>query len=171
MSTSSAKLRQLDEVFQRYKVDTANLQAKQSDRVSQIERQVQRVQEFDSKLHAIQADFVSRLNLFEGRMEESMNYNMAKLFAMVQNLNPRTNISSPPSSRARALNNHSHMSPTSVDSTALQQINNPDSDDPSTLESLSSKASMTSAESLDPMQSPEHKKLKSANKGSKKMTL
>ena len=168
MSTSSAKVRQLDDLLQRYKLDSAQQQAKQSDRVSQMERQLQRVQEVDSKLDAIQTDFVSRLTLFEGRMEESMNLNMTKLIEMVQNIN-----SNPSSTyRSGTPQHQAPRSPTTADSLALQQINtHQESDGSSTLELLSSKASMTSVESLDQVQSPEHKKLKSAGKRSKKIKL
>jgi hypothetical protein len=161
MSTSSAKVRQLDEVLQRHKSDTAHSQAKQSERVSRLERELQRVQEFNSKLDTIQTDFVSRLNLFEGRMEQSMNSNMSQLMALVQTLTSNTHQNHDPT-----------RSPVSADRTVLQQINNLDSDGSSTLESSSSsKASATSIESTDPMQSPEHKKLKSTSKKSKKIKL
>ena len=168
MSTSSAKVRQLDEVLRRHKTDSAQVQAKQSERVSQIERQLQRVHELDSKLDTIQTDFSSRLSIFEGRMEESMNSNMAKLLALVQNL---VHSNSPATSPNQGTTDLSHLSPKSADNRAIQEINHLDSDGSSTLESLSSKASMTSAESPDPMQSPEHKKLKSAGKRSKKIKL
>ena len=160
MSTSSAKVRQLVEVLQRHKSDTAHSQAKQSERVSRLERELQRVQELDSKLDTIQTDFVSRLNLFEGRMEQSMNSNMSQLLALVQTLtsNPRSN-------------HDPTRSPASADRTALQQINNLDSDGSSTLESSSSKASATSTESTGLIQSPDHKKLKSTSKKSKKNKL
>jgi hypothetical protein len=167
MSTSSAKVRQLDEVLRRHKTDSAQMQAKQSERVSQIERQLQRVHELDSKLDTIQTDFSSRLSLFEGRMEESMNSNMARLLALVQNLHPNSSASS----RNLGVTQEPHSSPRSADNRAIQEINHLDSDGSSTLASLSSKASMTSTESPDPMQSPEHKKLKSAGKRSKKIKL
>ena len=167
MSTSSAKVRQLDDVLRRHKTDSAQVQAKQSERVSQIERQLQRVHELDSKLDTIQTDFSSRLSMFEGRMEESMNSNMAKLLALVQNLNSNSSATSPNQGRPHL----PPSSPTSVDNRAIKDIHHLDSDGSSTLESLSSKASMTSAESPDPMQSPEHKKLKSASKRSKKIKL
>ena len=134
MSTSSAKVRQLDEVLQRFKSDSAKTQAKQSDRVSQIERQVQRVHEFDSKLDAIQTDFVSRMNVLEGRIEETMNNNMAKLITLVQSMNS----GNAPSTPTRASTSHPQTSPSPVDNTTLQQLTNPDSDGSSTLASLSS---------------------------------
>ena len=146
MSTSSAKVRQLDEVLQRHKSDTAHSQAKQSERVSQLEREFQRVQELDSKLDTIQTEFVSRLNLFEGRIEQSMNSNMSQLLALVQNISSNSH-----------QNEDLTRSPNSTDRNALQQINNLDSNGSSTLVSSSSKASSgTSAASIDPMKSPEH---------------
>ena len=166
MSTSSAKVRQLDEVLRRHKTDSAQVQAKQSERVSQIERQLQKVYEFESKIDTIQTDFSSRLSLFEGRMEESLSSNMAKLLALVQHLQPTSSVASPNRSSTTL-----HSSPKSADNRAIQQINNLESDGSSTLESLSSKASVTSAESPDPLQSPEHKKLKSAGKKHKKIKL
>ena len=172
MSTSSAKVRQLDEVLKRYKTDSAHLHAKQSERVSQMERQLHRVHEFDSKLDSIQTDFVARLNLFEGRMEETMNSNMAKLLALVQNIHPSSSTrSTSPSNRAQSTTHRPHMSPTSADSTALEQINHPDSDGSSTMASSSSKASVMTVESVDPIQSPDHKKLKSTGKGARKIKL
>ena len=168
MSTSSAKVRQLDEVLRRHKADSAQAQTKQSERVSQIERQLQRVHELDTKLDTIQTDFSSRLSLFEGRMEESMNSNMEKLLALVQNLQQNSSNTSVPD---QGVETHSHSSPPSADNMALQQINHLDSDGSSTLESFSSKASVTSAESPDPIQSPEHKKLKSADKRSNKKKI
>ena len=161
MSTSSAKIRQLDEVLQRYKQDSAQSQAQQSERVSQMERQLQRVHEFDSKLDNIQTDFVTRLNSLEGRMEDSMNNNMAKLMALVQSMysvqHPST--STPPNPRTSP-----PRSPSAADLSVLQQLNNLDSDGSSTLASSSSKASGMSTESIDPMQSPDHKKHKSAGR-------
>ena len=168
MSTSSAKVRQLDEVLQRFKQDSAQTQAQQSERVSQMERQLQRVHDFDSKLDTIQTDFVNRLNLLEGRMEESMNNSMAKLLTVVQSIHSAQNPSTPP---RRHTSNSTHASPPAADLIALQQINNLDSDGSSTLASSSSRASGMSMESADPMQSPEHKKHKSAEKASKKRVL
>ena len=169
MSTSSAKVRQLDEVLHRFKSDSAQTQAKQSDRVSQIERQVQRVHELESKLDGIQTDFATRMNLFEGRIEETMNNNMAKLLTLVQTMNP----GKAPATPTRDSTHYPNMSsPTPVDNNTLQQLTNPDSDGSSTLaSSASSKLSGLSETSSDPMNSPEHKKLKSTGKGSKKKPL
>ena len=169
MSTSSAKVRQLDEVLRRHKSDSAQVQAKQSERVSQIERQLQRVHEFDTKLDTIQTDFSSRLSLFEGRMEESMNSNMEKLLALVQHLHPQPSGTS--GSNQAGEPHSSHSSTKLSDNTVIQQINHLDSEGSSTSESLSSKASVTSSVSPDPIHSPEHKKLKSAGKRSKKIKL
>jgi hypothetical protein len=168
MSTSSAKVRQLDEVLQRFKSDSAQTQAKQSDRVSQLERQVQRVHEFDSKMDAIQTDFATRMNMFEGRIEETMNNNMAKLLALVQNMNSVTAPTTPP----RAPNIYSPGSPSPVDNTTLQQLTNPESDGSSTLASSSSSSKSSGmSDNSGSMQSPEHKKLKSTGKPSKKKPL
>ena len=161
MSTSSAKIRQLDEILQRYKQDSAQSQAQQSERVSQMERQLQRVQEFDSKLDTIQTDFATRINLLEGRMEESMNNNMAKLMALVQSMN---SVQHPSTPTKQTPTNSSSTSPQAADLAALHQLNNLDSDGSSTLASSSSKASGMSIESTDPMQSPDHKKHKSASR-------
>jgi chromosome segregation ATPase len=165
MSTSSAKNRQLDEVLQPHKQDSTQAQAQQSERVAHMERQLQRVHEFDSKLDTIQTDFATRLNLLEGRMEASMDNNMAKLLALVQAMHSGHNPSTP--SRRTSTDSNTHLSP-AADLAALQKINTLDSDGSSTLASSSSKASGMSVESTDPMQSPEHKKHKSGGKGSKK---
>ena len=165
MSTSSAKVQQLDEVLQRFKQDSAQTQAQQSERVSQMERQLQRVHEVDSKLETIQTEFADRINLLEGRMEESMNNNMAKLLALVQSMHQ---VQSPSTPNRRPTSSIDHKISPAADLSALQQINTLDSDGSSTLASSSSRASGMSMESTDPMQSPDHKKHKSTGKPPKK---
>ena len=165
MSTSSAKVRQSDEVLQRFKQDSAQTQAQQSERVSQMERQLQRVHEVDSKLDTIQTEFADRINLLEGRMEESMNNNMAKLLALVQSMYQAQSPSTPNRCTTSSI---AHKLLPAADLSALQEINTLDSDGSSTLASSSSRASSMSMESTDPMQSPDHKKHKSTGKPPKK---
>jgi hypothetical protein len=100
LSASAAKLRDLDAMIKRQKTINDQKDAKQSERVSHLERQISRLDELDAKLDGVQADFGRRLNLFEDRMVETvknhiessnstmdnMNSNIAKLMSVVNKL-------------------------------------------------------------------------------------
>ena len=178
MSTSSAKFRELDAVLQRQSKTNAQKEAKSSERISSIERQLHRINDLDSKLDKVQADFGCRLNLFEARMVESvtatMNSNMQQLIGLVNKL------------AASELNNHSDTTlsiteiPATVDpSTVLRDqllyTNGSSSSSTSNSESLSSSSNLQhsksssdsssmSVESTARIQSPEHKRLRSGKK-------
>ena len=93
MSTSSAKIRELDAVIQRQQKISSKKDAKSSERISSIERQLHRIHDLDSKLDDVQADFGNRLQLLEARMVESvtstMNSNLQQLMAVVSKLSVR----------------------------------------------------------------------------------
>ena len=175
MSTSSAKIRELDAVIQRQHKTIAKKDAKSSERISSIERQLHRINDLDAKLDEAKTDFGTRLNLFEARMVESMtstmNNNMQQLMAVV------TKMASP--------------DPVSCDKTTLSITEVPETADPSmilrnellytaqesssssdstlasnssNLNSTSSSNSSMSAESSSKIQSPEHKRLRSKKK-------
>ena len=75
------------------------------------------------------------MNLFEGRIEETMNNNMAKLLTLVQTMNS----GKAPATPTRDSTHYPNMSsPTPVDNNTLQQLTNPDSDGSSTLASSAS---------------------------------
>ena len=65
MSTSSVKIRELDAVLQRQNRINAQKEAKSSERMSSIERQLHRIHDLETKLDEAQTDFGCRLNLFE----------------------------------------------------------------------------------------------------------
>ena len=86
MSTSSAKFRELDAVLQRQKKTNEKREAKNSERVSQIERQLHRINDLDTKLDTVQTDFGQRLNIFESRMVNTVKEQMEKLMTVVNSI-------------------------------------------------------------------------------------
>jgi hypothetical protein len=57
MSTSSAKIRELDAVLQRQKKTSDKKEAKNSERLSHIERQLHRIDDIDPNLEEVKRDF------------------------------------------------------------------------------------------------------------------
>ena len=177
MSTSSAKIRELDAVIQRQQKVNAKKEAKNSERLSSIERQLHRIHDLDTKLDDVQADFGSRLNLFEARMVESVTTNMTasmqQLLTVVNNL----------SSSAQLPRDDTTLSiteiPATIDPTSvlrnelLYTAQGSSSSSDSTLASSSSNLNGTSSsssnssmsvESSSKIQSPEHKRPRSKKK-------
>ena len=76
MSTSSAKIRELDAVLQRQKKTSDKKEAKNSERLSHIERQLHRIDDIDPKLEEVKRDFGMRLNLLEGRLLDTVSRQM-----------------------------------------------------------------------------------------------
>jgi hypothetical protein len=68
MTTSSAKFRELDAAIQRQKKTNDKKDAKNSERISHIDRLLHRIDNIDSKLDNVQTDFGQRLNFVETRM-------------------------------------------------------------------------------------------------------
>jgi hypothetical protein len=179
MSTSSAKIRELDAVIQRQHKITAKKEAQSSERLSSIERQLHRIHDLDAKLDEVQTDFGNRLNLFEARMLASvtsnMSDNMQQLIAVVNQLSSSAqpirddptlattdtpNITDPTSILRNELLYTAQGSSSSSDSTLASNSSNLDGT------SSSSNSSM-SAESTSKIQSPEHKRPRSKKKSLK----
>ena len=92
MSTSSAKLIELDAVIQREKKTNEKEDAQNSERISLIEQQLHRINNLDSKLDDAKTDFGHRLLLFETRVVdtvkghiESSNHNMENMNTSMEN--------------------------------------------------------------------------------------
>ena len=78
MSTSSAKIRELDSAIQMQKKTNDKQDAKTSERVSHSERQLHRINDLDTNFSKEQeTDFGHRLNLFETRMVNSVQEHRA----------------------------------------------------------------------------------------------
>ena len=179
LSASAAKLRDLDAMIQRQKTINDQKEAKQSERVSHLERQISRLDELDAKLDEVKADFGQRLNLFEDRMidtvknhiessnltMDSMNSNISKLMSVVNKL---------VDTREReALSQHGQDDDTSQAPASrypLSTTNEGDGFDNKTSSSQSHASSSRSAmseESSGLIQSPEHKRMRSGRKEGK----
>lgn len=87
MSTSMAKLRELDAVIQRQKQLNDKKDAKNSERISLIERQLHRLDDLDKKLDDVKNDFGTRLTLFEQRMVATVKTQMESSHDNVTNMN------------------------------------------------------------------------------------
>ena len=172
MSTSSAKLRELDAVIQRQKKTNDKKDAKNSERISLIERQLHCIDDIDSKLDKVKTDFGQRLNIFENRMVEtvqghieSSNHNMEnlnisleKLMSVVNTLVLHSgNISSDSITITAA------SSKSSVLAIAARSHPQDGESSGSNSHSSSSQSSMSVA-STSAIQSPEHKRLRSGKK-------
>jgi hypothetical protein len=168
MSTSSAKIRELDAIIQRQKKTTAKKDAKSSERISSIERQLHRINDLDAKFAEVQTDFGARLNLFEARMVETvtanMTSNMKQLMEvvnskLVEQVEPKQDddmtlsITKVPAAD-RTSGVISDRSSFAKDYSSSSNSNS---------NSSSSNSSMT-AESSALIQSPEHKRLRSGKK-------
>ena len=174
LSTSSAKLRELDAVIQRQKKASEKKDAKNSERISLIERQLHRISDLDSKLDSVQTDFGQRMNLFESRMVdtvkghiESSNHNMVnmntsleKLMEVVNKLVSQGEITTATSTNTVAVSSE-HAS-TMAPEDRLHS-NEEGGSSGSTSNSSSSRSSM-SAVSTGLVQSPEHKRRKQGKK-------
>ncbi|KAI2497152.1 hypothetical protein MHU86_17355 [Fragilaria crotonensis] len=182
MSTSSAKLRELDVAIQRQKKTNEKQDAKNSERLSHIERKLHRIDDIDTKLDEVQTDFGQRLTIFESRMVETvkghiesshhnmenMNTSLEKLMLVVNRLlthsgNPSNNSTLDPMSVSDPID-------PSLDTGIVARPHTHHLDEEqvncaSHSNSSSSRSSMSS-ESLSAIQSPEHKRLKSGQKPS-----
>ena len=67
MSTSSARIRDLDAVLQKHKETSDLKEAKHSERVSHIERQLSRLAALESQLSDVNTDYGRCLNIFGQR--------------------------------------------------------------------------------------------------------
>lgn len=187
MSTSSAKFRELDAAIQRHKKTNDKKDAKNSERISHIERQLHRIDDIDSKMDDVKTDFGQRLNLFENRMVgtlkdhiESSNNNMDNMKTSLEKLMSVVN---------KVLLSHSgNPSQTTVEGSRDTSTNPSGSlmdtgplnchhsdDDAAVLggsqsQSSSSRSSMSS-ESFSVLPSPEHKRQKSAEKKESKESV
>jgi hypothetical protein len=174
MSTSSAKLRELDAVIQRQKKTNEKKDAQNSERISLIERQLHRINNLDSKLDEVKTDFGHRLHLFETRMVdtvkgqiessnhnlENMNTSMEKLMSVVNKLVQQSGIDRESSQELTKAHDRSN------DSTELLDRHKSSEGAKSDSTSSSSRSSM-STESIAVVKSPEHKRLKSGKKSAK----
>jgi hypothetical protein len=173
MSTSSAKLRELDAVIQRQKKTNDKKDAKNSERISLIERQLHRIDDIDSKLDDVKTDFGQRLNIFETRMVETvqghiessnhtmenLNINLEKLMSVVNTLvlhsgNPSLDSLTTTAAATSKCNSLALVAQTHTNDGVLSGSNS---------HSSSSQSSM-SVESTSAIQSPEHKRLRSGKK-------
>lgn len=180
MSTSSAKFRELDAVIQRYKKTNDKKDAKNSERISHIERQLHRIDDIDSKLDQVQTDFGQRLNLFENRMVgtvkdhiesshhnmENMNTSLEKLMLVVNKLLLHSGNNSEKSNEDDRV--ASNLSGQLLDTGLLTNQSNDDELTGGSKSNSSSSRSSMSTESINAISSPEHKRLKSAGKKSTK---
>lgn len=91
MSTCSAKIRELDEKIQRQRLNDEQKEAKQSERVSHLERQIRRISDLDAKLDDVQTDFGRRLILFENRMVDTVNGHIKTSITAMGNMNSNLN--------------------------------------------------------------------------------
>jgi hypothetical protein len=168
MSTSSAKIRELDAVIQRQKKTNDKKDAQHSERISMIERQLHRIHDLDSKLDNVQTDFGQRLNIFENRMVdtvkghiESSNHNMANMNNSLEKLMAVVNtLVSQNDTNTASLK---HRTDTTVPPTLQATAGHPHSTDANSSGSYSnssSSGSSMSADSTGMVQSPEHKRLK-----------
>ncbi|KAI2507667.1 hypothetical protein MHU86_6760 [Fragilaria crotonensis] len=87
MSTSSAKLRELDVAIQRQKKTNEKQDAKNSERLSHIERKLHRIDDIDTKLDEVQTDFGQRLTIFESRMVETVKGHIESSHHNMENMN------------------------------------------------------------------------------------
>ena len=179
LSASAAKLRDLDAMIQRQKTINDQKDAKQSERVSHLERQISRLDELDAKLDGVQADFGRRLNLFEDRMVDTvknhiessnstmdnMNSNIAKLMSVVNKL---------VATRDREFfSQHGQADDTSQEpalrdpSSKTNEGDVFDNKKSSSQSHSSSSRSAMSDESSVLIQSPEHKRMRSGRKEGK----
>ena len=179
MSTNSAKFRELDAAIQRQKKTNDKNDAKTSERISHIERQLHRIDDIDTKLDDVKNDFGQRLNLFEARMVdtvkdhiEASNHNTANMTASMEKLmiivnrlltQQNDNIADNSSTISRTSTHTGSLEETGIVAAVHATDTAPKAGQTSSSTSSSSRSSMSS-ESMNAIQSPEHKRLKSGQK-------
>ena len=89
MSTTAAKLRELDKLIQGQKHVQEKNEQQSSDRIAQIERQFYRINEVETKLDSVQKSMKSRLTGFESRILESMNQQVQTSSEALTNMNEK----------------------------------------------------------------------------------
>jgi hypothetical protein len=72
LSVSSAKFREFDKILLRHQQESETKEARSSERISHIERQLHRFDDLDTKLSEVRQDLSQRLCLFEERLLESI---------------------------------------------------------------------------------------------------
>jgi hypothetical protein len=85
MSTTSAKLREIDKLIQGQK----QVHEQSSDRIAHIERQRHRIHAVETKLDSVQQSMESRLTGFEGRILEMMNKQVQSSGVALTNMNEK----------------------------------------------------------------------------------
>jgi hypothetical protein len=173
MSTSSAKFRELDSALKRQQKNHEKTDAKLSDRLSSIERQLHRIDQVDSKLDLVQTDFGSRLTLFEGRMMETVRNQMAESSDAIANRNTSFSMETLMADITTIFHQHlrdteavSHPSTAIVAHASSQAVatSQVDGSSSSSYSNSSSSRSNMSTESTGLLQSPEHKRQRSKKK-------
>ena len=173
MSTSSAKFCELDAAIQRQKKTNDKHDAKTSERISHIERQLHRI------VDEVKTDFGQQLNLFETRMVdtvkghiESSNHNTANMTASMEKLmiivnrlltQQNDNIVDYSSTTSRTRTQIGSLEETGIVAAVHLTDAAPNGGQNSSSTSSSSRSSMSS-ESMSAIKSPEHKRLKSGQK-------
>jgi hypothetical protein len=71
LSASSAKFREFDKILLRQQQDSETKEARSSERISLIERQLHRFDDLDNKMSEVRQEIAQRLCLFEDRLLES----------------------------------------------------------------------------------------------------
>ncbi len=166
----------VDAVIQRQKKTNDRKDAKNSERLSLIERQLHRIDDIESKLDNVKTDFGQRLNIFETRMVEtvqghieSSNYNLDNLNITLEKLMSVVNMlvshSGNPSSSSLTT---TAAATSKCNSLALVALTHTIDGELSGSNSYSSSSqSSMSVESTSAIQSPEHKRLRSGKKPTK----
>ena len=183
MSTSSARIRDLDAVLQKHKETSELKESKNSERVSHIERQLSRLTTLETQLGEVKTDFGLRLNIFESRLAETMKGHMESSQQNIEHLNVHfeklmtavatlvNNGGGGDTSLTRVASLNSASAPRTVttplsgslpiDSDSIVTETEPPNDyDVTTLKTTRENM----AESAEPLQSPEHKRLRSGKK-------
>ena len=174
MSTSSAKFRELDSALKRQQKTHEKNDAKLSDRLSSIERQLHRIDQVDSKLDLVQTDFGSRLTLFEGRMTETVRSQMAassdaiaaRNLGFMETLMEEITTIFNQHLRDTEATSHTSTAIVAHDPSQVAATSHADSSSSSSTSHSSSSRSHMSAESTTNIQSPEHKRQRSKKKKS-----
>ena len=172
LSVSSAKFREFDKILLRHQQESETKEARSSERISHIERQLHRFDDLDNKLSEVRQDLAQRLCLFEDRLLESIKTHIDQPSADIDSMRARmeqlmTAMESAIGNTVNPIatkNNDAPQALVTAPPGTTSTRSSCDASENTNPRSETSDDSAMSSESSGLINSPEHKRMRSAKK-------